>query len=68
MAEPASMVSAWREIGKMCGYYEPVTKKVDITVTQNGFKRLERLSDAELLELISTPAVLEVLEEENDDA
>lgn len=53
LAEPTAMVAGWREIGKMCGYYEPVQKKVDITV--NGtvvMERMNRLSDAELLKLI----------------
>lgn len=53
LAEPASMVAGWREIGKMCGYYEPVRKKIDLTV--NGsvvMERMNRLSDAELLKVI----------------
>ena len=51
--EPASMIAGWREIGKMCGYYEPVRRQVDITV--NGslvMDRMNRMSDAELLKLI----------------
>lgn len=53
MAEPATMVSGWREIGKMCGYFEP--KKVDINVNVAGnviHQRLNQLSDAELLKII----------------
>lgn len=53
MAEPATMVSGWREIGKMCGYFEP--KKVDINVNVTGnviHQRLNQLSDAELLKII----------------
>jgi phage terminase small subunit len=66
--EPASMIAGWREIGKMCGYYEPVTRKVDITVNGNVvMERLNRMSDADLLKMIQadvTAAVeLEVLEE-----
>lgn len=53
MAEPATMVAGWREIGKMCGYYEPVKKKIDINVTGNvAFQRLNKLSDADLLRII----------------
>ena len=53
--EPASMVSAAREIGKMCGYYEPVTRKLDITLNGNVVHdRLNRMSDAELLKLITS--------------
>ena len=54
MAEPSSMVSAAREIGKMCGYYEPTRHTVDISVTGNVvLERMNRLSDAELLKLIT---------------
>ena len=51
--EPASMVSAAREIGKICGLYEP--KKVDISINgkvEHELRRLEGMSDAELLEVI----------------
>ena len=54
MAEPASMVSAAREIGKMCGYYAPVESRVKVDVSGNVMlDRLNNLSDAELLKLIS---------------
>ena len=53
MAEPATMVSAAREVGKLCGYYEPQRVAVDINVNQNGtLDRMNRLSDAELLKFI----------------
>lgn len=57
MAEPSTMVAGWREIGKMCGYYEPV--QVKHTVTHEGkvlLDRLENLSDDELFELIQKQA------------
>ena len=63
--EPASMVSAAREIGKMCGYYEPVRHKVDVSV--NGtviHKRMSSMSDAELLALITGGKALEAIEGE----
>lgn len=53
LAEPATMVSAAREIGKLCGYYEP--KKIDVNLTVNGSVRLEqmnKMSDADLLKII----------------
>ena len=53
MAEPATMVSAAREVGKLCGYYEP--RKVDVNVNVSGasvLDRMNRLSDAELLKFI----------------
>lgn len=52
MADPNAMVAGWREVGKMCGYYAPVSVKVDVSVTDNtAYGRLNRMSDAELLEL-----------------
>lgn len=55
MAEPATMVSGWREIGKMCGYYEPTRHTVDVNVQGNiVMQRLDKLSDAELLKLIQS--------------
>jgi phage terminase small subunit len=54
MSEPATMVSAARELGKMAGYYAPVEHKVKIDVTGNiVLERMNSLSDAELLKIIS---------------
>ena len=54
MAEPATMVSAAREIGKICGLYEP--QKVQINVSgsvQHEIHRFEAMSDDELLEVLA---------------
>lgn len=54
MAEPATMVSAARELGKMAGYYAPVEHKVKIDVTGNIIvDKLNSMSDAELLKIIA---------------
>lgn len=51
MAEPASMVAAAREIGKMHGFYEP--KKIELTLKDGSpSKKLEQMSTQELEELI----------------
>jgi len=50
MSEPSSMVAAAREIGKMCGFYEP--QKIDITHSLAGKQKVEQLSDDELFRLI----------------
>lgn len=69
MSEPATMVSGWREIAKMCGYLSPVEHKVKIDVSGNvTMQQLTQLSDAELLEVIqkdvpALPFVEEVLPE-----
>lgn len=70
MAEPATMVSAAREIGKMCGYYAPVEHRVKVDVTGNIIlDRMNSLSDAELLKVISagTPT-LEMVDEVHDES
>ena len=55
MAEPATMVSAAREVGKMCGYYEPKKVEVNINVQQSvAMGRLNALSDADLIKLIES--------------
>ena len=54
MAEPSSMVAAAREIGKMCGYYEPV--KLQVTHNHQGevaVRQLNAMSDSDLLKLIT---------------
>lgn len=54
MAEPASMISGWREIAKMCGYMAPVEHKMKVDVTGNiVLDRLNAMSDAELLKIIT---------------
>jgi hypothetical protein len=52
-ADPTAMIAGLREVGKMCGYYEPVKKQIDVNITGNVvMERLNRLSDADLLKLI----------------
>jgi phage terminase small subunit len=54
MSEPATMVSAAREIGKMCGYYEPT--KIQVDVNLRGQVKFEQLSDQELFAMIEKAA------------
>ena len=57
LAEPSTMVAAAREVGKMCGYYAPTEVKMKVDVTGNiVVDRLNSMSDAELLKLITTGA------------
>ena len=53
VSEPASMISGWREVGKMCGYYVEQKKTININVSGDvTMKHMDRLPDAELLKLI----------------
>lgn len=63
MAEPATMVSGWREVGRMCGYYEPVKHTIDVNVTADvTVRQLNSMSDAELLRLVKGSSTQELLE------
>lgn len=63
MAEPASMIAGWREIGKICGYYAPVETRVKIDVSGNVvLGQMNSMTDAELLKLISRDASAPLLE------
>ncbi len=53
VSEPASVITGWREIGKMCGYYEPVKRELNISIKGDvTVKRLERMTDADLIRLV----------------
>ena len=51
-ADPLAMISGWREVGKMCGFYEPTKTEIQISVNgQVQIDHLNALGDAELLKL-----------------
>jgi hypothetical protein len=72
MADPQAMVAAAREVAKMCGYYAPTTKTIKIEGNML-YDKINRLSDAELMELVSganeqiSAAVVEAHTEDEDD-
>jgi hypothetical protein len=55
-ADPHALIRAWAEIGKMCGFYAPERKTVEVSATVSGRLRaeIEAMSDAELLALAET--------------
>lgn len=63
-ADPTSMTGAWREIGKMCGYYEPVKKTIDVNINGTVTQKVERLSDDMLLQIIKGQVGAEVFEQD----
>jgi len=64
MSEPATMVSAAREVGKMCGYYAPVEVRMKVGADGSAVvDRLNNLSDAELLKIITSGAPLELTDD-----
>ena len=60
-ADPVAMIAGWREIGKMCGFYEATKTKVEVSVQgQVLIQRLNTMSDEELLALVEgDPSILE---------
>lgn len=55
--DPAAMVSAAREIGRMLGFYAPEVRKVALSTEQRGVRsRMEDMTDAELLAVIADAA------------
>ena len=59
-SDPSPMIAGWREIAKMCGFYEAV--KADLTVTVQGkavLDKLNALSDVELANLIGSDDVID---------
>ena len=58
------MISGWREIGKICGYYAPVEVKMKMDVTGNiMLDKMNGMSDAELLKVITEQASAPLLED-----
>ena len=51
--DPGGMVTAWKQVGHLMGYYSPARIKVDVSVAGSlEMKRLSQLSDAELIKMI----------------
>ena len=69
MSEPASMIAAAREAGKMCGYYAPVETRIKLDVSGNIImKDLNTMTDAELLEVMAKGAAPLLLADTSEDA
>lgn len=54
-SNPAAMLAGWREIAKMCGYYEPERREIHVNFARSALlDEIACMSDAELLALITT--------------
>lgn len=50
--DATGMVAAWKELGRMLGYYAPEVKKIQKSINQKDLRKaLEDMSDEELLRL-----------------
>ena len=56
-ADAGTMVAGWREIGRMCGYYAPEVKKIEISVSaKRVIDQMETLSDEDLMKMVEESA------------
>lgn len=52
LSDPMSQIAGWREIAKICGFYAPEVKKIELTGSaKRVVEQMQQLSDAELLEI-----------------
>ena len=59
LAEPSTMIAGWKEVAKIMGYYAPETKRIELSTDQaNVQKKLEMMSDQELIEMLQKRAML----------
>jgi len=53
-SDPSAMISGWREIAKMCGYYAPERKQIELSTAALAVRaEIEDMSDVELANLIA---------------
>ena len=52
-ADSVAMTTGWREVAKLCGYYEPVKHKLEVSVQgEVVLHKLQSLDDQKLLQLV----------------
>lgn len=52
LADPMTQVAAWREVAKVCGFYAPEVKKIELSgPAQKVIDRMQQLSDEELAQI-----------------
>lgn len=52
LSDPLTQIAGWREVAKVCGFYAPEVKKVELSGANKAVvDRLRSLSDEELLQI-----------------
>lgn len=52
--QPGGMISGWKEIGRMCGFYEPEKREIRLSVNgQQLIEEMKTIPREKLLELAS---------------
>jgi hypothetical protein len=50
--QPSSMITGWKEVARMCGYYEPERREILLSVeSKDLLRQIQTLPKAKLLEL-----------------
>lgn len=53
LGDPHAMIKGWSELGKMCGYYAPEVKKIDINLTAKRLiSKFETMTDEDLVKMM----------------
>lgn len=51
MRQPSSMISGWKEVGRMCGFYEPERREITLSVDKKEIMReIQEMDTKDLLE------------------
>jgi len=67
--EPASVITGWKTIGQMCGYFEPRKVSVDVNVQGNlTMQQMNKMSDADLLRVIQQGVQNDLQQLEHDES
>lgn len=75
MRQASSMISGWKEVGRMCGFYEPERREITLSVDKKTvIEDMKNMSTSELLEYATRKygedhaldAEFEVVEDEAD--
>lgn len=60
MRQPGGMISGWKEIGRMCGFYEPERREINLSVNSKQIlEEMKTISREKLLELASDQDALD---------
>lgn len=60
-SDAPAVITGWKTIGQMCGYFEPVKRVIDVNLTGNvTMKQLNGLSTEELVRLVAESATQEL--------
>ena len=60
MRQPSAMISGWKEVGRMCGFYEPERREIALSVNaQEMLAQIKTIPREQLLQLAHEQDVLD---------